>query len=121
MKYSRVFRKYSDDDGATWSDPEEITETFNRFHNDYDWKVCATGPGHGIQLNNGRMIIPVWLSDGSGTEMGKGHLGHRPSIILLFIATIMVLLGKEEILFVAMMIILMVLFLSIQVKLSLFN
>ena len=27
------------------------------------------------------MIIPVWLSDGSGTEMGKGHLGHRPSII----------------------------------------
>ena len=80
-KYSRVFRKYSDDDGATWSDPEEITETFNRFHNDYDWKVCATGPGHGIQLNNGRMIIPVWLSDGSGTEMGKGHLGHRPSII----------------------------------------
>jgi sialidase-1 len=27
------------------------------------------------------MIIPVWLSDGSGNEMGKGHLGHRPSII----------------------------------------
>ena len=80
-KYSRVFRKYSDDDGATWSDPEEITETFNRFHEDYNWKVCATGPGHGIQLLNGRMIIPVWLSDGSGTEMGKGHLGHRPSII----------------------------------------
>ena len=80
-KYSRVFKIYSDDDGATFSEPQEITETFNKFHDDYDWKVCATGPGHGIQLSNGRMIIPVWLSDGSGTEMGKGNLGHRPSII----------------------------------------
>ncbi len=80
-KYSKVFRIYSDDDGATWSEPNEITETFNRFNQDYNWKVCATGPGHGIQLVDGRMIIPVWLSDGSGSEMGKGNLGHRPSII----------------------------------------
>ena len=72
--YSRVFRIFSDDDGETFTKPKEITETFNKFQNEYNWKVCATGPGHGIQLTNGRMIIPVWLSDGSES-------GHRPSII----------------------------------------
>ena len=80
-KYSRVFTMFSDDDCSTFSEPIEITDTFNQFHQDYDWRVCATGPGHGIQLENGRMIVPVWLSDGSGSEMGKGNLGHRPSII----------------------------------------
>lgn len=80
-KYSRVFTMFSDDDCNTFSEPVEITDTFNQFHQDYDWRVCATGPGHGIQLENGRMIVPVWLSDGSGSEMGKGNLGHRPSII----------------------------------------
>jgi len=34
-----------------------------------------TGPGHGIQLISGRLIVPVWLSTGEG-----GH-AHRPSCI----------------------------------------
>lgn len=80
--YARVFTMHSDDDGATFSDPEEITGVFEEFRADYPWRVCATGPGHGLQLRNGRMIIPVWLSDGSGTEMA-GHRGHRPSLVTL--------------------------------------
>jgi sialidase-1 len=36
--------------------------------------VLATGPGHGIQLRNGRLVVPVWLSTGTG-----GH-AHRPSV-----------------------------------------
>jgi len=84
--YARAFTLYSDDDGATWSEPIEITDVFDRFKADYPWRVCATGPGHGTQLRNGRMIIPVWLSDGSGTEMGKGHRGHRPSHVTLIIS-----------------------------------
>lgn len=80
--YARVFSMHSDDDGDTFSSPEEITPVFATFRHDYPWRVCATGPGHGLQCRNGRMIIPVWLSDGSGTEMG-GHRGHRPSIVSL--------------------------------------
>lgn len=80
--YARAFTMHSDDDGATWSSPVEITGVFERFRRDYPWRVCATGPGHGLQLRNGRMIVPVWLSDGSGTEMGK-HRGHRPSLVTL--------------------------------------
>ncbi|MBI5685250.1 MAG: FAD-dependent oxidoreductase [Verrucomicrobia bacterium] len=80
--YARVFTMHSDDDGVTWSKPVEITPVFDQFKSDYPWRVCATGPGHGTQLRNGRMIIPVWLSDGSGKEFGKGkHRGHRPSIV----------------------------------------
>ncbi len=36
--------------------------------------MLATGPGHGIQLKNGRLPVPVWLSTGTG-----GH-AHRPSV-----------------------------------------
>ena len=82
--YARVYTMHSDDDGATWSKPVEITGVFEQFKADYPWRVCATGPGHGTQLCNGRMVIPVWLSDGSGKEFGKGmHRGHRPSIVSL--------------------------------------
>ncbi len=81
--YARVFSMYSDDDGATFSEPVEITSVFEKFRVNYPWQVCATGLGHGLQLRNGRMIIPVWLSDGSGSEMGSGHRGHRPSSVTL--------------------------------------
>ncbi|MBK5291252.1 MAG: exo-alpha-sialidase [Acidobacteriia bacterium] len=75
VEYFRCFRITSVDDGMTFTDPVEITATFEKFRPDYDWKVIATGPGHGIQLRNGRLLVPVWLSDGAG-----GH-AHRPSIV----------------------------------------
>jgi sialidase-1 len=73
-EYMRAFHMRSDDDGLTFSRPVEITAAFEPFRSDYDWKVIATGPGHGIQLRNGRLLIPVWLSPGTG-----GH-AHRPSV-----------------------------------------
>src|SRR5205085_9288086 len=53
---------------------EEMTGTFEKFHPEYDWKVVATGPAHGIQRRGGRLIVRVWLSTGTG-----GH-AHRPSV-----------------------------------------
>jgi sialidase-1 len=44
----------SADDGATWTPPEEITATVKR----PDWSWYATGPGNGIQLRSGRLLIP---------------------------------------------------------------
>lgn len=44
----------SDDDGVTWSKPVEITGTTKK----PDWTWYATGPGVGIQLAGGRLIIP---------------------------------------------------------------
>ena len=74
LEYARCFYIRSEDDGATWSAPVEITATFEKLRGAYDWKVLATGPGHGIQLRSGRLLVPVWLSTGTG-----GH-AHRPSI-----------------------------------------
>ncbi|MEX2581065.1 MAG: FAD-dependent oxidoreductase [Verrucomicrobiales bacterium] len=74
LEYMRCFYQRSDDDGRSWSRPVEITETFEAFRGDYDWKVLATGPNHGIQLRNGRLLVPVWLSTGTGGN------AHRPSV-----------------------------------------
>lgn len=74
LEYARCFYMRSDDDGATFGKPTEITAAFDKFRPEYDWKVLATGPGHGIQLKNGRLVVPVWLSLGTG-----GH-AHRPSV-----------------------------------------
>ena len=74
LEYMRAFYMRSDDDGRTFSKPVEITAAFEQFRKDYDWKVLATGPGHSIQLRNGRLIVPVWLS------LGTGSHAHRPSV-----------------------------------------
>lgn len=74
LEYARCFYQRSDDDGLTFSPPVEITAAFDRFRPEYDWKVLATGPGHGIQLRSGRLVVPVWLSPGTGGG------AHRPSV-----------------------------------------
>lgn len=74
LEYMRTFYQRSDDDGVTWSKPTEITATFDAFKKDYDWKVLATGPNHSIQLKTGRLVVPVWLSTGTGGN------AHRPSV-----------------------------------------
>lgn len=42
------------DDGASWSAPEEITSSTKQ----PNWTWYATGPGNGIQLRTGRLVIP---------------------------------------------------------------
>lgn len=69
-----ILLRRSTDDGVSWSRPVEITKTFEAFRKDYDWKVLATGPNHGIQLRRGRLLVPVWLSTGTGGN------AHRPSV-----------------------------------------
>jgi sialidase-1 len=73
VEYRRAFYLRSDDDGRTFSAPVEITSTFDQFQKDYAWKVIATGPGHGIQLRNGRLLVPVWLSTSETNP-------HKPSV-----------------------------------------
>ena len=64
LNYARCFSMRSTDDGLTWSQPTEITACFEPFRKHYDWKVIATGPGHGIQLASGRLVVPIWLAYG---------------------------------------------------------
>jgi sialidase-1 len=74
LEYMRCFYQRSADDGESWSEPVEITKAFEGFHSVYPWKVLATGPDHGIQLQTGRLVVPIWLSTGTGGG------AHRPSV-----------------------------------------
>lgn len=65
VNYARCFSMRSTDDGLTWSAPVEITAAFEPFRKTYNWNVIATGPGHGVQLKSGRLVVPIWLAYGS--------------------------------------------------------
>ncbi len=80
LEYMRCFITHSGDDGVTWSAPEEITKAFDAFRPDYEWQVLATGPGHGVAMTSGRLVVPVWLSTGTG-----GH-AHRPSAVSVIVS-----------------------------------
>jgi sialidase-1 len=49
-----VWMSRSDDDGATWAKPVEITQDVKR----PEWTWFATGPGVGIQAKDGRLVVP---------------------------------------------------------------
>jgi sialidase-1 len=70
----RVIRRYSDDDGQSWSDPIDITAmTLPDHHNAF-----ALGPGHGITLNDGTLLVPVWMVP----KQAKAPIqAHSPSVV----------------------------------------
>lgn len=76
--YARCYYIRSVDDGVTWSEPRDITAAFEAFRPEYPWKVLAPGPGHGIQLRTGRLVVPLWLC--APDPSGEGG-DHRPSCV----------------------------------------
>lgn len=74
ISYAECYYIKSSDDGKSWSEPIDITSVINEFKKIYDWNVLAPGPGHGIQMTNGRLVVPFWLS-------AEGRR-HRPSIVV---------------------------------------
>jgi len=66
----------SDDDGVTFSEREEITASVRQMA--FDWTRVATGPGHGIQMRSGRIIIPMWYMAG---QLGNGPVEYRSGVI----------------------------------------
>lgn len=59
----------SDDDGATWIKPVEITRDVKKS----DWTWYATGPGVGIQLKSGRLVVPC-DNQVAGTKVRQSHV-----------------------------------------------
>ena len=59
----------SQDDGATWSTPVDITASVKA----PDWTWYATGPGVGIQMRTGRLVIPANHAEAK-TGIHRSHL-----------------------------------------------
>jgi len=57
----QVFVTHSADDGTTWATPVQITKDVKPS----GWTWYATGPGHGIQLKSGRLLIPCDHKEGN--------------------------------------------------------
>lgn len=76
--YETAYYRVSKDDGKTFSEPMEITEAFREFP--YSWNVCASGPGHGITVRGGRLLVPVWLAKGEDLNETGRRKAHNPSV-----------------------------------------
>lgn len=55
--YSTVYVISSTDGGVTWSERRSLAGLFDHFP--YNWAMHGPGPGHGIQLSTGRLILSV--------------------------------------------------------------
>ena len=71
--YAKAYYTFSKDDGQTWSEATDITYAFDAFRPEYDWKVLAPGPGHAIQLTNGRLLAAIWLANPIKTTPRRAH------------------------------------------------
>lgn len=69
----RAFVTRSTDDGATWSSPVEITDALRAFP--FPWTRLGIGTVNGIQLQSGRLVMPLWLNDKIGVN-------YRSAVIL---------------------------------------
>ena len=76
INYERAFVVSSPDGGRTWGESREITGAYREFP--YEWNCCATGPGHGVCMKNGRLVAPVWLA--MGEALSDGTRRHWPSV-----------------------------------------
>lgn len=50
---------YSDDEGATWSEPINITQQIKN----PEWYLCFNGPGMGITKKDGTLVFPAQFKD----------------------------------------------------------
>jgi len=67
---------YSDDSGENWSEPCNITAILQNSGMEFN----LPGPGHGIQLQNGRLIVQFWHRK-YGVEVDSEKRGYCVSLL----------------------------------------
>ena len=56
---------YSDDDGVTWSEPVNLTRQLKK----PNWRMTFQGPGRGITMADGTLVIPMQHQEGEVKNM----------------------------------------------------
>jgi sialidase-1 len=79
--YERTYYIKSTDDGKTWTPAVDITYVFDAFKPEYNWQVVAPGPGHSIQLKNGRLLVAAWICDPAKLTPHKSHYPSKVATI----------------------------------------
>ncbi len=76
VNYKRVFYMKSTDEGESWTEKTELTDSVRQQAGDFFFSCIATGPTHGIMLSSGRLLVPIWMA--YNKEDDKSH---HPSVI----------------------------------------
>jgi sialidase-1 len=63
----QVHTIYSDDDGATWSAPADLTPQFK----DPSWQAVFATSGTHMQTSSGRLLVPVVVRDAQGVVSSR--------------------------------------------------
>ena len=80
IEEGRVLHRYSDDDGLSWSEAEDITSATRP----QERGAFALGPGHGILTPAGALVIPIWMVP--RRFEAKLH-SHKPSVVSALYST----------------------------------
>jgi Neuraminidase (sialidase) len=72
-KRTEVFYIKSVDDGQKWSQPISVTDIFTK--NTQEWTFHLPGPGHGVQLKNNRLLVPIWHRKSISFPVAKRNYG----------------------------------------------
>ena len=72
-----AFVMRSDDDGRTWTRPENVM----RYTGPEEHNAFAFGPGHGAESGKGALVVPVWfVPKSAGAELRS----HHPAVVSVF-------------------------------------
>ena len=67
--YQRLYLRLSLDNGATFGPVQELTAAIDGFRESWPVTLWAIAPGHGIQMKNGTLVLPLWLSRGANAHL----------------------------------------------------
>ena len=74
--YKRLYYKRSADGGNTWSAPRDLTGFIDKDAPSLGWTVLAAGPCHGVRLQSGRLLFPLWFA-----KNPADIFSHHPSFV----------------------------------------
>ena len=71
--YGRLYLRVSADDGRTFGETRELTGAIDGFRKDWPVTLWAIAPGHGVEMRDGTLVVPLWLSRGENAHLPVQH------------------------------------------------
>ena len=67
--YGHLYLRVSHDDGCTFGEARNLTGAIDGFRKEWPVTLWAIAPGHGVEMKNGTLVVPLWLSRGENAHL----------------------------------------------------